>query len=230
MGFPGSAGRGGSGRNRVRSAARRSVKGRDNTASARLKVVWKLTTRRAGAGSICASSPAIIERSGSTTMQPAPRTSKLPSGRRRATPVPASNSGGKVPPRLAPRTSARDAAGAITPEVAREAINRTTATLEWHAQVSAPAISTANTGSPVSASSTVRTVGAVSTGARVCPRAPKARSIRPRPMPTRPRFFARPSADERNNTTPISTRSGATAVMSKAKIWVIKVLPRLARA
>ena len=37
MGLPGSAGLGGSGTRRIRSAARRSVKGRNNTASARLK-------------------------------------------------------------------------------------------------------------------------------------------------------------------------------------------------
>src|SRR5208282_3023066 len=228
MGFPGSTGRGGSGRKRMRSAARRSMKGRNSTASARLKAVWKLTTRRAGADSMCASSPAISARNGRTTRQPTPRTSKLPSGRRRAIPEPASKSGGSVPPRLAPSTRASAAAGAITPEAAMEAINRTTATLEWHAQVSAPAINTANTGSPVSASRTVRKTGAVSTGARVWPSAPRARSISPRPMPTRPRFLTCPSADERNRTTPISTSSGATAAMSKARIWVIRVLPRLA--
>ena len=43
---------------------------------------------------------------------------------------PASTNGGKVPPRLAPNTSASDEAGVITPAVASDAISRTTVTLE----------------------------------------------------------------------------------------------------
>ncbi len=175
-----------------------------------MKAVWKLTTSRAGAGSICASSPAICGRNGNTTMQPVARTNRLPSGSRRAMAEPTSKSGGKVLPRLAPSTSASDPAGATTPDPANEPISRTTATLEWHAQVNAAAINTANTGWPPSDPSTARNAGAVSTGSRVCTNAPSASNISPRPIPTRPRFLAPPSLDQRKTTTPINTRTGAT--------------------
>src|SRR5580704_5575991 len=212
----------------MRSAASQSVKGRNSTARARLNAVWKLTTSRAGAGSICVKNPAIIGRNGNTIMHPAARAKRLPSGRRRAACEPASRSAGKVLPRLAPSTSAKDPAGATTPEAANEPISRTTATLEWHAQVNAAAISTANIGSPPNEPSTARRAEAFSTGSNVWTSDPRASSISPRPMPARPRFLLRPSSEDRKRTTPISTRIGATCAILKAKIWVIRVLPRLA--
>src|SRR6516162_4188331 len=99
--------------------------------------------------------------------QPTARTKRLPSGRRRALAEPASNSGGKALPRLAPSTSANDPAGLTTSDAANDPIRSTTATLEWHPQVNAAAITTANTGSSASDPSTARNAGAVSTGSKV---------------------------------------------------------------
>ena len=193
-----------------------------------MNAVWKLTTSRAAAGSICASSPAICGSNGNTKMQPVALTNRLPSGSRRAVAEPTSKSGGNVLPRLAPSTSANEPAGATTPDPANEPISRTIATLEWHAQVNAAASNTANTGWPPSDPSTARNAVALSTGSNVCTNAPSASNISPRPIPTRSRFLAPPSLDERKTTTPINTRTGATVAMLKARIWVISVVPTLA--
>jgi hypothetical protein len=56
--------------------------------------------------------------------------------------------------------------GLTTSDAANDPIRSTTATLEWHPQVNAAAIS-ANTGSPASDPSTARNAGAVSTGSKV---------------------------------------------------------------
>jgi hypothetical protein len=58
----------------------------------------------------------------------------------------------------------------------------TTAALEWAAQVSAAAIRTHKTGSPVIAARSARTLGAFSAGASVSIRIWRDRSIRPRPI------------------------------------------------
>ena len=63
----------------------------------------------------------------------------------------------------------------------------TTAALEWAAQVRAAAIKMHSTGSPVIASSSARTLGAFSAGASVSSRICRARSMRPRPIATRPK-------------------------------------------
>ncbi len=87
---------------------------------------------------------------GSTSSTPINRTSRLPSGRRRASGVEAWTRGGRAPPRLAPSTSARVSGAPITWLAESEPMTSTMATLEWQPQVNIAASSTASSGSVAS--------------------------------------------------------------------------------
>src|ERR1700761_1664773 len=63
---------------------------------------------------------------------------------------PASSSGGIVAPKLAPSTSASAGVTRMTPDLTGETIDSTTATLEWHNQVTTGAAKSASRGTPES--------------------------------------------------------------------------------
>ena len=137
-------------------------------------------------------------------------------------------SAGNAPPRLAPRTSASAPVGPTTCVTASDATSSTMAMLEWQAQVSAAATSTARTGSPSREPTTGRSNGVFSIGPSVCRSPASAISISPRPMPTRPMFFARLPAAQRKRSTPTSTKGGPTRATLNDSTWVNSAVPMLA--
>ncbi len=146
----------------------------------------------------------------------------------RSAPWPPSITGLTALPRLAPRTSARAAAGVTTPAWAKDMISRTTARLEWAAQVRIAAMSTLRIGSPVMADKRSRTSGAFSAGVNVVISQCNESSIRPRPMATRPRSRLRARRLRRKAATPRTNRIGAAALTSKERTCAIRVVPTLA--
>ena len=124
--------------------------------------MWKSATAREAFGSNATSQGPIIPSSASPRTQPTARFKRLPIGSRLAAGSPfdpASNSGFKAVPRLAPRTSAKAACGGTTPCAAKDMISSTTATLECAAQVDAAATITAITGTVAIAPSSSRRLG-----------------------------------------------------------------------
>ena len=185
-GMPGSAGRSCCGNSRLRPLAIGSIRPIHSTANARLNAVCKYTTKCAGPRLVWASWSASSGSHGNNSTVPSRRISKFPTGRRRATVEPALSTEGNAPPTLAPSTKAMAVTGAIIPAPAREAINSTTATLEWHSQVSNTAATTAMIKSPSRLCMTARNTEVASMWLRVALSKPKASSISPNPISAQP--------------------------------------------
>ena len=102
------------------------------------------------------------------------------------------------------------------------------ATLEWAAHVRTAPMSSVNSGSPVIAAKSSRTTGACSTGARLLSRLCRESSISPSPIATRPRSLTMVCVPRLKATTPVTSRSGATAEESKESNCTIRVVPTFA--
>ncbi len=155
----------------------------------------------------------------------------LPTGSRLAAGSPpdgASSSGLIEVPRLAPSTRAKAACKGIAPFAANDMTSSTTATLEWAAQVRTAASKAAISGSVVIESSSSRRMGVSSGGVTTIISSRSAKSMSPRPMPTRLRSRVREARPRRNSNRSMSTRIGAARYTSKARAWTIKVVPTLA--
>ncbi len=165
---------------------------------------------------------------GISSAAPDRRTSRLPRGRRRATLPLALSSEGRVLPRLTPSTRAMLVAGDSSPVPASEAISSTTATLEWHIQVSSSATSRASSRSPSRLVITSWNTGVPSTAPRVAPSMPRASSIRPRPISAQPMLSKRESSRRRKHRKPASNATGAASERSRLSSWTTRVEPILA--
>ena len=185
-GMPGSAGGSGWGSRRVNRRAQGSIRPINTTASSRLNAVCRYTTHCARPISLRATTLASNGRQGSKATVPSRRTSRLPSGRRRATGELALIMEGSAPPMLAPSIRAMAVTGVIMPAPASEAISSTTATLEWQTQVSSTAATTAMITSPSRLCITARNTEVASICPRVALSRPRASSIRPRPISAQP--------------------------------------------
>ena len=132
---------------------------------------------------------------------------------------------GNVPPRFAPRTSAKPTSSGTTPAVTREMISNTIARLEWASQVSSAAIRSARTGSP----SRDWTIVCRRTDSRrgeetlkiIC----RARRTRPNPIATRPRSFCLVDCPALNASSPPTISSGETQLRSNDRTWTTRVVP-----
>ena len=102
------------------------------------------------------------------------------------------------------------------------------ATLECAAQVSPAASNTSISGSVVTVPSSIRRLGASSYGVTSASKCCSAISIRPSPMPTRPRSRVLVTELRRNMTTPSSIRRKETSDTLKESSWTIRVVPTFA--
>ena len=161
-------------------------------------------------------------------MAPSSRTSRLPSGSRRATGLEAWTSAGIAPPTLAPSTSASASCTPSTCPAASEATNSTIATLEWQAQVRRAATIIAISGSALSAARISRSRGVASTGASVCCIPLSAEIINPSPIAARPMFLTWLPLDQRKIITPASSSGGASRLTSNESIFATMAVPTFA--
>ena len=165
---------------------------------------------------------------GRTSRTPTRRTSRLPSGRRRASGEEVCISAGSAPPRFAPSTSARVSVAPITCVLANDPTTSTMTTLEWHPQVRSAASTTASNGSAASDCTNDRSSGVFSTGASVCCSSARDISISPSPMTARPMLRTRLPLDQRKVSTPHSTSGGAIAATLKESTCATSAVPTLA--
>ena len=105
--------------------------------------------------------------------------------------------------------------------------NRTTATLEWAAQVSAAARMTSSMGWVDTAPRNVRRLAKFSYGRSRSTNWCKAISTRPSPISTRPKSRG-PAEARRNINTPIKISAGATSATSSDNTCTMSVVPTLA--
>ena len=166
-------------------------------------------------------------RASEKTTHPATLKSRLPNATRRPPPGMRAftMSASRPLPRFAPSTRQSATGTATTLVAASDAVISTTARLEKEARLKAAPMSMSSIGSPESVAKMTRMPCASVIGLVASITSWRARSMRPRPIATRPSWPARVPRRERKKITPKRMRSGESHDRSSEKICAISAVP-----